>query len=409
MRIKYTSKITITLLFLLLSFSVFATSLTPSEGTIPGSYVVIFKSKMTPESMNLSKENRINVVESKINQLKDSYQFDVKFKYGSCLQGFSAKMDENTAVAMAHDPRVESIELDRVAHANLQTIPAGIIRIGGTRSSTISGNGSGTVSGVDIFIIDTGIQSNHPDLNVVGGANFNDGGSFEDLNGHGTFVAGVAAAIDNTSYIVGVAPGANLYAVRVLNASGSGAFSQVLAGVDWVTLQKLANRSRPMVANLSLGAYVGTTRYNFLDYGIRNSISAGVVYSLAAGNGPNNAAYFSPAHTTEALTVGAYNASNNTWASFSNYGSVIDILAPGVNVLSTYMGSSMAYISGTSASAPHVAGTAALYLSRNPGKTPSQVRSALINASVNPRPGPNPLIRNVREGTTNRSVYTGNF
>lgn len=404
-----TSKITTALLFFILSFSVFATSLTPDEGTIAGSYVVIFKTKMTPEIMNLTVKDRLAIVESKINKLKDNYQFDVKFRYDACLQGFSAKMDENTAAALAHDPMIESIELDRVAHTYLQSLPIGIVRIGGNRSSTISGNGSGTVTGVDIFIIDTGIQTNHPDLNVVGGANFNSGNSYNDLNGHGTHVAGIAAAKDDTNYVVGVAPGANLYAVRVLDANGSGSFSQVLAGVNWVTARKLSNRSRPMVANMSLGAYVGTTSYNFLDYGVRNSISAGVVYSLAAGNNSYYAAYFSPGHTTEALTVGAYNPSNNLWASFSNFGSYVDFLAPGVNILSTYKGSSMAVLSGTSMASPHVAGTVALYLSRNPTKTPSQVRSALVTASLNPVPGPNPVIGNVPSGTTNKSVYTGNF
>ncbi|MDD4976217.1 MAG: S8 family serine peptidase, partial [Bacteriovorax sp.] len=185
--------------------------------------------------------------------------------------------------------------------------------------------------------------------------------------------------------------------------------SQVLAGVNWVTNRKLTTPSRPMVANVSLGGNEGTSAYNSLDYGIRNSIAAGVVYAIVAGNSSANAVYFSPAHTVEALTIGAYSASSNTWASFSNYGSIIDVLAPGVNVLSTYKGSTTAIMSGTSMATPHVVGAAALYLSTHPGSTPAQVRAALLGASTNPIPGPNPVIRGVRSGTTNKSVYMGNF
>ena len=387
----------------------FASSLTPGPETIEDSYVVVFSAQSTPELFSLSSQERFMMLENKISKLKKDYPFEIKFKYDACLQGFSAKMNKETAQAISRDPLVESIELDRKAYAFDQTLPTGINRIDGDKSSTIAGNGSGTVSGVDIYIIDTGIQTNHPDLNVVGGANFSDGNSYEDPNGHGTHVAGIAAAKDNSSYVVGTAPGADLYAVRVLGSSGSGSFSQILAGVNWVTSRKLANPTRPMVANLSLGGYVGSPFYNSLDYGIKNSISAGIVYAIAAGNSSRNAVYYSPAHVTSALTIGAYSASTNSWASFSNYGSIVDILAPGVSVLSTYKNTSTATLSGTSMSTPHVAGAAALYLSTHPGSTPAQVRTSLLNASTSPTPGPNPTITGVRSGTTKSSLYIGNF
>jgi len=318
-------------------------------------------------------------------------------------------MNESTAEALSRDPRVAMVDPNRQVHAFSQRLPRGVHRIAADESSTKSGNGSGSVKGVDIYIIDTGIQSSHPDLNVVGGANFNDGTSYEDQNGHGTHVSGTAAAKDNHSFVVGVAPGADLYAVRVLNAEATGEFAQVLAGVDWVTQRKKDNPSRPMVANLSLGGYTGTSKYNSLDIGIKNSIKAGVIYTIAAGNEADNARNYSPAHVKEALIIGAYDAATNEWAGFSNYGSLVDLLAPGVDVLSTFPENSTFRMDGTSMASPHVAGTIALYLSKHPKASASEVKSALIDAARHPSKEPNPRIKNVPGNTTNKSVYTGNF
>lgn len=377
---------------------------------IPGSYIVVLSSKL-PDAASTTAVERLANLEGMITELRRNNKFDVTARYDACLTGFAANMDAMTAAALAKNPRVESIEPDRMIYAFVQTLPTGIDRIDADVSSTLAGNGWGTVTGVDVYIIDTGIQTNHPDLNVVGGINYSNGPSwrYDDGNGHGTHVAGTAAAKDNDGYVVGVAPGADLYAVRVLNNSGSGSFSSVLNGVNWVTTRKNATPLRAMVANMSLGAYSGTSSYNSLDVGVNNSITAGVVYCIAAGNSANNAIYYTPAHVTEALTIGAYNASNNTWASFSNYGSIVDFLAPGVYVLSTYKGSSTATLSGTSMSTPHVTGTAALYLSANTGATPALVRAALVTASTIPSPGPNPTITGIPSGTTNVSVYAGNF
>ena len=373
---------------------------------IPGSYIVVFSSQL-PE-LAVPQEKRLALLEEKINELRKSYKFTVTQRYDACLTGFAATMDDMTADFLTRDRRIESIEQDRMAYASAQTLPLGINRIDADLSSTLAGNGVDAVTGVDAYVIDTGIQTNHPDLNVKGGVNYNSGSSYNDGNGHGTHVAGTIGAKDNTSYVVGVAPGVDLYAVRVLSNSGSGSYSKITSGVNWVTNRKAANSSRPMVANMSLGGYTGSTSYNSLDNAVKNSITAGVTYCIASGNSSADAKYYSPAHVTEAITVGAYSASNNTIASFSNYGSYVDILAPGVSVLSTYKGTSTRTLSGTSMASPHVAGTVALYLSRNAGSSPATVRADLLSNAGNPLENPTINISG-RPATTNISVYAGHF
>lgn len=366
---------------------------------IPGSYIVTLSSELNQQSLDVGT----------IEQLANNYAFSLNFLYDSCLKGFAAQMDESTAAALAQNPMVESIEPDRVVSINAQSLPLGINRIDADLSSTKAGDGKGTVTGVDIYIIDTGIQKDHPDLNVVGGVNFNTGKSYDDLNGHGTHVAGIAAAKDNSRSVVGAAPGADLYAVRVLGKDGKGTYAQVIAGINWVTNRKKSNPSRPMVANISLGDHTGSSSYNAMDKAVKNSIDAGVIYAIAAGNEAKRAVNYSPAHVTEALTVGSYDATSNEWASFSNYGSIVDILAPGVDVLSTFKGSSTEILSGTSMSTPHVTGTVALYLSAHPESTSAQVRTALLAAARNPQPDTNQRISKTPRHTTDISVYAGKF
>ena len=328
-----------------------------------------------------------------------SHGAKVGFVYRHALQGYSAQLTEGAARALAADPRVAAIIPDQtvtIAQAG-QVLPTGINRIDGELSSTASGDGGGSVD-VDIAIIDTGIDVDHPDLNVVGGRACN-GSTFDDQNGHGTHVAGIAAARDNGSGVVGVAPGARLWAVRVLGASGSGTFSQIICGVDWVT----SMASTIEVANMSLGGSgsepsgSGCTTGNALHDAICRSVAAGVVYAVAAGNSGANAAGFVPAAYDEVITVSAladFNGqpgggaaptcrsdTDDTFANFSNFGSDVDLIAPGVCILSTYRGGGTATLSGTSMASPHVAGAAALYLaSVNPAATPAQVRSALQGA-----------------------------
>jgi subtilisin family serine protease len=222
-------------------------------------------------------------------------------------------------------------------------------------------------------VIDSGIDS-HSDLNRSGHVNFA-GGKNTDCNGHGTHVAGTVAAKDNSSDVVGVAPGAPLFGVKVLGCSGSGSTSGVIKGVDWVT----ANAKKPAVANMSLGGSASQA----LDDAVKKSAASGVLYSIAAGNDGADACRYSPARagtTTGVLTIGATTTSDAA-TSWSNYGSCVDLWAPGANIPSTRKGGGTATKSGTSMAAPHVAGGAALYLSSHSSASPSSVESALKSAA----------------------------
>ncbi len=324
-----------------------------------------------------------------------AYGLRVSQVYDVAITGFAARIPAARLQQLMADPRVLSIEPDRVVTIQAQTLPTGIDRIDGELSSTISGNGSGTVN-VDVAVLDTGIQTNHPDLNVVGGKNCSTGSSYKDGHGHGTHVAGTIAAKDNGSGVVGVAPGARLWAVRVLNNQGSGTTSTILCGINWVT----ANAGTIEVVNMSLGGSgsdstcPGSDAYH---NAICNSVNAGVTYVVAAGNSAANANDFRPATYAEVITVSAladFNGQSggggaatcrsdvdDTLADFSNYGSDVDLIAPGVCIYSTYKGSTYATMSGTSMASPHVAGAAALYKANNPGATPAQVKAALIAAA----------------------------
>jgi subtilisin len=321
----------------------------------------------------------------------------VGFVYSAAIKGYSATLSPAAVRALRTDPRVAAVVVDREVHLDAQTLPTGINRVDGERSSTVSGNGAGSVN-ADIAIIDTGIDTSHPDLNVVGGVACN-GSGYQDRNGHGTHVAGIAAARDNATGVVGVAPGARLWAVRVLNASGSGSWSNLLCGVDWVT----RNASRIEVANMSLGSSGSEPRASGCSTGaalhdaICRSVAAGVTYAVAAGNSFINARGVVPAAYDEVITVSALADFNgragggaaatcrsdidDTFANFSNYGSDVDLIAPGVCIRSTYLGGGYKTLSGTSMASPHVAGAAALYKSTHPGASPSQVRSALRSAA----------------------------
>jgi subtilisin family serine protease len=320
------------------------------------------------------------------------------FVYSAAIKGYSATLSSAAVRALRTDPRVAAVVPDRKVHLEAQTLPTGINRVDGERSSTVSGNGAGSVN-VDIAIIDTGIDTHHPDLNVVGGVACN-GSGYEDRNGHGTHVAGIAAARDNATGVVGVAPGARLWAVRVLDASGSGSWSNVICGVDWVT----RNASRIEVANMSLGASGSKPRRGFgcitadpLHDAICRSVAAGVTYAVAAGNSSSNVRGVVPAAYDEVITVSAladFNGrpgggaaatcrsdTDDTFANFSNYGSGVDLIAPGVCIYSTYLGGGYKRLSGTSMASPHVAGAAALYKATHPTASPSQVKSALLSAA----------------------------
>ncbi len=318
------------------------------------------------------------------------------FVYSAAIKGYSATLSSGAVRALRADPLVAAVVEDREVHLAAQTLPTGIDRIDGELSSTASGDGAGSVD-VDIAIIDTGIDSKHPDLNVVGGVACNGNGR-EDRNGHGTHVAGIAAARDNDIGVVGVAPGARLWSVRVLNSSGKGSFSNVICGVDWVT----ANAGTIEVANMSLGgsgsepAASGCSTRDPLHDAICRSVGAGVTYVVAAGNASANAQGFVPAAYDEVITVSAladFNGqpgggaaatcradTDDTFADFSNFGSDIDLIAPGACIYSTYRSGRYATLSGTSMASPHVTGAAALYQAAHPEASPSEISSALQSA-----------------------------
>ena len=313
--------------------------------------------------------------------------------WAHALKGFSVEMTEEEALALAEDPDVAYVEEDAVMEINVTQTGAtwGLDRIDQRNLplSTTYGYTS-TGSGVNVYVIDTGIRRTHVDFGgraVVGFDSIGDGRNTNDCHGHGTHVAGT---IGGTTW--GVAKSVRLFAVRVLNCSGSGSTSGVISGVNWVT----ANHVKPAVANMSLGGGVSTS----LDTAVNNSISAGVTYAVAAGNSNTNAANQSPARVAAAITVGS-STSTDARSSFSNFGSVVDIFAPGSSIRSAWFTSNTATatLSGTSMASPHVAGVAARILQGSPTASPSSVRNTIVNnATLN-------VLSGIPAGTANRLLF----
>jgi PKD repeat protein len=340
--------------------------------------------------------------------------------YTSAVKGFSIHVPPGRAKKDIEDqPGVLLVEPDVQVYAVGQTLPTGVDRIEADQSGVI-----GPVD-VDIAIIDTGIDRDHPDLNVVGGRHFYsllglisfEDDLYDDDNGHGSHCAGIAAAKNNDIGVVGVAPGARLWAVKVLDSTGSGYLSDVIAGIDWVT----ARHDTIEVANMSLAATANNSTFRTA---VQNSVAAGIFYAVAAGNDGKDVYGYDgilgtsddviPAAYPEAATISAMADSDgipggtggstsygddDSFASFSNYsasvvagnpvtspGKAIDLLMPGVNILSCYLNGGYATASGTSMASPHAAGLAALYIA-NHGRASSAsgvyaIRQALINAGV---------------------------
>ncbi|GAA4942681.1 S8 family peptidase [Actinoplanes utahensis] len=321
-----------------------------SADAIPGSYIVVLKDGATAE-------------------VGKSYGATVKRGFGKALNGFEAGMTEYQARRLAADKNVAYVEQNRVISLTATQTNAtwGIDRIDQrARPLSTTYTYPVTASNVTAYIIDTGILYSHSQFGGRATPGYDAVGSGAvDCNGHGTHVAGT---VGGSTY--GVAKAVRLVGVRVLNCSGSGTTAGVIAGVNWVT----QNAVKPAVANMSLGGGASST----IDTAVRNSIASGVTYAVAAGNSNANACNASPARVPTALTVGS-TTSTDARSSFSNYGTCLDIFAPGSSITSAWYTSSGATntISGTSMAAPHVAGAAALVLSRNTGYTPAQVASAL--------------------------------
>jgi subtilisin family serine protease len=361
-----------------------------TTSVVPNSYVVVLKDTVAQG------------VDASARDLSSRFGGKVGHTYRSALHGFAVtSMSEAQARKLAADPAVAYVQKD------------GVLRISGTQTGAtwgldridqhnlpLDGNYTypTTAANVHAYIIDTGIRVTHTDLGGRATPGFDavtSGGNANDCNGHGTHVSGT---VGGTTY--GVAKGVQLVAVRVLNCSGSGSTSGVVAGIDWVT----GHAIKPAVANMSLGGGVDAT----LDAAVSRSIASGVTYAVAAGNGdalgnPQNACNSSPARVPEAITVGA-TQNNDQKASFSNYGTCLDIFAPGVSITSSWNTSDSATntISGTSMATPHVVGAAALVASANPTFTPQQVRDTLVN---NATAG---VVGNPGSGSPNKLLYVGN-
>jgi subtilisin family serine protease len=373
---------------------------------VAGEYIVLLKSTSNGKGINLFSNHTPSTLAT---ELAARHGFSVTRVFTRTIEGFSARLDERAIESLRHDPAVQTIEQEQYFHATGQTTPSGVARTGAVRVST------NTPASVDVYVLDTGIQPNHPDLNVVESKSFVPSAkSAADDNGHGTHVAGIIGARDNGQFVVGVCPGVRLHAIKVLNSSGNGQTSWIIAGLDYVVAQKQASPRNAVVVNLSLSGYAGSAEYSVLDSAIVSAIDAGVTVTIAAGNASDDAAMYTPAHVREAITVGAFDdgaadGKTDSWASFSNYGSVVDVLAPGVNILSTSTNSKTATLSGTSMAAPHVAGVAALYLSQHPGALPDEVAARIFAAANVPLPGPNRRVTGVPSNTTALCVYAGNF
>jgi subtilisin family serine protease len=319
--------------------------------------------------------------------------------YRSALQGFSATLTKSEAAEVARDPKVAYVQQNQTMRINDTQSDAtwGIDRVDQRNlplNKTYTYNT--TASNVTAYIIDTGIRTSHSEFGgraSVGTDTVGGGQNGQDCNGHGTHVAGT---VGGKTY--GVAKGVKLVAVRVLDCNGSGTTAGVVAGIDWVT----AHAVKPAVANMSLGGGVDAT----LDNAVKKSIASGVSYSVAAGNGnflglPANACNYSPARVPEAITVGATNSSDRR-ASFSNYGTCLDVFAPGVDITSAWKDSDSATktISGTSMATPHTVGVAALYLATHTTATPAQVRDAVVNGATSGK------VQDPRTGSPNKLLYS---
>jgi subtilisin family serine protease len=365
---------------------------------IRGQYIVVLKPEATTTSDSDSARVRADEVRAMAEESRTKGA-EILNIYEHALDGYVIKTSENMSAALVselrQDPRVAFVEPDQRVYALGQKVPVGVDRVDGDLSPTASGDGSGAVD-ADIAILDTGIDLSHPDLNIYHEKTFVSGtSSADDDNGHGTHVSGIAAAEDNSIGVVGIAPGARLWAIKVLDSSGAGSISDIIAGIDYVT----AHSNEIDVVNLSFGCECSSPA---LDAAINNAVQAGVVFVVAAGNDHKDASSFSPARNPNVIAVSAMADSDgkcggqgsstkygndDTFASFSNYGEPVDIVAPGVGILSTYSDGKYAQLSGTSMAAPHVTGGIALYESSHPGATPAQVKTALAESGTKPSSG----------------------
>ncbi len=349
-------------------------------------YIVVFRDNVTdPEAVT--------------EQLKGKHGFAKGHVYNRVFKGFSAVIPAQALEGLRNNPNVAYIEPDLIMTAFAQTVPTGIKRMAANTNTVVPVDGNPDLPDVDVAVVDTGVDKEHADLTVSGGVRFYNAGktdgSYDDNNGHGSHVAGTIGAIDNSEGVVGVCPGARIWAVKVLDSSGSGYTSDIIAGLNWVR-----NRGDIEVINMSLGGTGTSTSYRTA---VQNCVNAGIVVVVAAGNSKadvygkdgkfGTSDDYIPASYPEAMTISAladtdglpgglgsstsYGA-DDSWATFSNFsksvtatnpvnspGKAIDLILPGVNIYSCYMNANYATMSGTSMASPHAAGLVALYIVKN--------------------------------------------
>jgi subtilisin family serine protease len=374
--------------------------------------------------------------------------------YANALGGFAANLNNAQLAAISANPAVQAVIPDMAVSIDdgsvddagngaasvmrnvvrpAWQVPAGVRRVGARTSSVQSFTHRTDRVNADVAILDTGIDRNHPDLNVVGGFNCTSSNrnKWDDNNGHGTHVAGIVGALDNSFGVVGVAPGARLWSVKVLDGKGNGFVSWLVCGIDWVTAQRDRGRAKFEVANMSISFGIGPSPNSTCANGedvihqaLCRSVAKGTTYAVAAGNNSHNARRNRPAAYDEVITVSAmadYDGKgggkgkpsdscptryepDDSFTRFSNYGLDVDLIAPGRCVLSTYMHKRYAFMSGTSMATPHVAGAAALYRAMYPNAKPAQVKRALIAVGkLDWRIGTDP------DHHPERAVWVGNF